>query len=856
MKKLVNWYWEHGIRRGLDPNDPDRETRKVSIGSWLDPVARIIDRNVAIQNNSGQKACLALWGPSQTGKSTMMSRYVDGDKTCGEDSALTWSMDAKTRFSPPLGGVDAIPYGTLVFNPFNFQSDASGVATRYTLRSAEDATVNPNFPIQIKFTSRAQIIQSIALGYLSECEKTEEEYMFTKDSFLKEIESDEIATPDKEAYSLVKDIANVIEFMNGVDRFKNLFKKDEWDTNIRKQFVSSSKLLSSKNEAEKFLAKIFWDSNKELTKFYTEAIQLLERLQNEWSDCTILASMEVGALILDIDSYKSYVSPEGPHGQEVKQKVSNLSFTKVGNEIQVSVNPINGSSTISGDNFGYFQALCAELVVPLKKENLSPITKSAFISLAEKCDFLDFPGVSNRNRGTNNDAENTTLIKLSEANPSELFTKVFKQGKTQCFVYNYVNQYGIDAFSILVRTDRYPSQSNLLNKGICDWLKSFDPNWKEGCHTQLPVFVNMTFFANLINTVSMNGIGNGLNPYIERIQGELKFAQSSKFFATTYHQFPDGLINNLDNAENTIKTILSDPVFIPQTKISEENLRAVYENDGGLDYMFTTINSEINSGRRKERCRDILSKDFDKLSRLISNQLPSPANLAVAARQAKLQACKSSIETKINAFQDMSEFQDLATLLKNLFSASSLVFDPVPLKASQRNRREIIDYIKDQIQNWYEDKISALRDSIYLSSDEQTTILMALRDSIDKEQLFDVLNKQLGYITDRIKAEAARYPFAIAFGNLLQKGTTHQTSQSTIGERNPIILDDFISAIVRRSCTTTGSPHYQSIIGPLLNRIDSLAAKVQGGTRPAQPGDQELQQIYDNIIASKQFQII
>ena len=124
----------------------------------------------------------------------------------------------------------------------------------------------------------------------------------------------------------------------------------------------------------------------------------------------------------------------------------------------------------------------------------------------------------------------------------------------------------------------------------------------------------------------------------------LKFAQSSKFFATTYHQFPDGLINNLDNAENTIKTILSDPVFIPQTKISEENLRAVYENDGGLDYMFTTINSEINSGRRKERCRDILSKDFDKLSRLISNQLPSPANLAVAARQARFDFFES-IET-------------------------------------------------------------------------------------------------------------------------------------------------------------------------------------------------------------------
>ena len=48
MKQLVDWYWTHGIKRGFDPNDPDREIRKVSIGGWLDPVARIIDRNFDI----------------------------------------------------------------------------------------------------------------------------------------------------------------------------------------------------------------------------------------------------------------------------------------------------------------------------------------------------------------------------------------------------------------------------------------------------------------------------------------------------------------------------------------------------------------------------------------------------------------------------------------------------------------------------------------------------------------------------------------------------------------------------------------------------------------------------------------
>ncbi len=45
MENLVKWYWEHGVKRGYDPNDPDRELRKISIGGWLDPIVKIIDRN-------------------------------------------------------------------------------------------------------------------------------------------------------------------------------------------------------------------------------------------------------------------------------------------------------------------------------------------------------------------------------------------------------------------------------------------------------------------------------------------------------------------------------------------------------------------------------------------------------------------------------------------------------------------------------------------------------------------------------------------------------------------------------------------------------------------------------------------
>ena len=98
MERLINWYWQYGIRRGEDESDPDRESRKVSIGNWLDPVARIVRRAAESKANASARPRVALWGPSQTGKSTLLSRYIDGEQADGSDSAMTWRGDAPVRF--------------------------------------------------------------------------------------------------------------------------------------------------------------------------------------------------------------------------------------------------------------------------------------------------------------------------------------------------------------------------------------------------------------------------------------------------------------------------------------------------------------------------------------------------------------------------------------------------------------------------------------------------------------------------------------------------------------------------------------------------------------------------------------
>lgn len=863
MEEFVKWYWEHGIKRGTDINDPNRQLRKITIGGWLDPLVYILERNKNIKENIDQKACLALWGPSQTGKSTLMSQYIDGNLNDGSDSALTWNDAHFVRFSPPQNGVANIPEGTLVFNPFNHGNDASGVATRYVLKSAASGEVNPEYPIEFKLTNRVQIIQSLSLGYLSECNIAGERINYTQESFLEEIGSADTCNAfSQDAYILLKDIANVIEFMQGDMRFNNLFKNNSWKGKIRKALVSSPAMLGDIRKTEEFLAKLFWDSNEKITQIYKEMDSFLSMLSREWGNAKILASMEVGALLLDIDSYNDYKhfdSINSVQARKVYEKITNLSYEKVSNEIHIFIG--KGGTSISGDYFGDFQALCAELVVPIKQETLEASSeKNKFLSLVTKCDLLDFPGVSNKDSGIN--ITNTPLlVDLSTCDQAELFTRVFKQGKTQCIVYNYVRKYGIDSFAILARTDRYPAKSSILNAGISEWIRSYDKEWKPGSSSVVPVFINMTFFSSLLDAVSLNGAGpSGLSPYVERIQGELVFAakESSTFYPTTYPQFPNGKITNPASQESTIKVILNDPTFISSTGMKEETIRSVYSEDGGVDYMLENITKNIEPQRRRDLCRGILSDDKREFIRLIENQLPSPAVAAAGALKAKLQQCSKAIYNaveKAEQEEDYGRYCDFANELKNLFSASASIFAPLPTNANARTKHEVETYIKEQIAKWYEYKISNLEESDFLATEDKKLILMALRDTFNVGALYGMIKNHLGQLSNKDMTESARYPFALAVNNVLKTGKIMQESNTIKGDRNPDKLNIFIQAASANDSNKDASPYYHSILLPIINRLDELAQSAMTGARPAQPGDAELKAIFDKFLNSDAFKM-
>ena len=874
LDKLRQWYWTIGITRGENPDDPDRELRKMPIGEWLDPVEQIIARNNAMHANAYGKACLAVWGPSQSGKSTILGRYVDGDHFNGYTSALTWSDNHLTRFSVPPGeGIGVVDLNeTLIFNPFNNSKDASGVATRYTLKSDTGDAINVEYPVEVKFTTRTQIILSLALGYLAKCKRVKSIRFESAEDLLGEGVTEQNVSNKQEIYEIVKDIADAIEFMKGEYRFLCLFEKDDWNV-TREKLVSASGILRDKASAEDFLASVFWDSNERLTSFYQEAEKLREKLLREWAGCKILASMEAASLLLDIDSYAIFCNRDNTAREEERRKarkIEKLAYEIVGNEVHIFVADRNGSENICGRQFGYFQAVCSELVVPLRRTKLEARERDtqAFINLLERCDLLDFPGLSDERDGNNQKyTEEVDLSVPGDETEIKLFTRVFKQGKTQCFVYSYVKSYGIDTFAILCRVLEEPSQSSLLNAGVIEWIHSFKPNWTSSQGLDdLSIFVNLTFFSKLLNNVDTNGRTVPLHPACERIE-KLMFAKAnppiSKFYATTYQQFHEGEIRNPEHENRVIDDILSDLEFRSLTGLSREDLEKVYNAGGGQDYMLEGIANRLVNARvvvetggvfRPEKritlCNDILRKDLEALTGLIKRHLPS-ADGGANARTEALRACVDKIDEDLNSIpnDDDESLLKLAENLESFFSVDKEIFENVPLNAARKAPSELISYIKKQIMRWVND-----RDANACSKGSplyrfKTDILGALHDSFgDREidELVELLQYQLGGI-DEENTKAARYLFSLAFSNLLRYGCVIVPSEFTVGEMNPETLNMFVNR--------TLSP-YRIAIQKLRDRIKILAesGRIQNNRLP-QPGDDELQALLAEINQSKIFTI-
>ena len=294
---LIDWYWDHGCKR----------TGGCALlrSTWLDQLydvrSTLANVEASQQNN---KPSMALWGPSQTGKSTLISSYVDSNSdSIGNGSGLHWPGGEPARFvakDPRDSSADAI-----VLNPFHFGADASGCVSRFVLR---DEIPDPMHPVEVRLTTPMQIMHALALGYLSECDVSVtggETTHFKADEFRKRLADfarrTKTGNARRASYDAVHSFVDLLETLifSELPRYQNLHP--DWKS-LRRDLLECPALCADTQNVYAFAADVLWDNKPVLTGLFKKFIEQDAKLSQAWQGKPVFCSLRVAAALLDISA--------------------------------------------------------------------------------------------------------------------------------------------------------------------------------------------------------------------------------------------------------------------------------------------------------------------------------------------------------------------------------------------------------------------------------------------------------------------------------------------------------------------------------------------------------------------------
>lgn len=835
---LADWYWQYGVNR----NDPKYA---MSLDKWLDPVSRLETRREAILASSDQKACVAVWGMSQTGKSTLLSRYLDGEKDDGSDSALTWNPETmKVRFLAK--NEEQQNAARVVFNPYNAGRDASGVATRYTLRSKGEATIDCDFPIEMKLMSRKQFMHALARGYVSECRMARKVVVSNDvEKMVQQITGTN--ANNRQSFELMQDALDIVEFMRvGTMRFAPLFQNDNWSA-VRNICLASA--VGSNASCEAFVSQLLWDGEANISSICKKAMELLAKIGNEWGGCRILMTAEVAALLLNIDSYGNFVkNGSGTAGCLTWRKGDDGNI-----RLEVGGPGISLAAFAGNDAFGYLQALCKELVVPLRKEALETVKGRPLLTLLEKSDILDLPGLSRKGTGA-------ALKVASNLNDVDLLKDVLKEGRTQSYVYNYAVDYSVDAFLLLVKSNEFVQKGETINDGIVNWLHSFDQGWDFHNDPPLPVFIDITFFGEHVNNVvSMTPGGSPWLMVADWVQDKLAISSPDtvKYFLTNYPNLPLGDVSKLSPATlaKMKASILNDADFLGRLNLAGDDIESMFGDDGGVDRMLGIVSKSIDVDKRRNMCKTVLKGIRAELIRMIDDHLPQPVEQLLQQRTALINRRIARMQNDAMNVQNGvpgKTYGDLARDLKWLFEIKPEWFDPIPAGFGNLTGPTQKQFILRQVENWHTHKAAEIRAMVNDSNerDEDLAIVDALRGVFATNQpgvmqlasTFVGRNGVFAGTQGQNDGWSARLTLAFVFSNILRTGTARIASQP-IGTT----LAGMIQANQWGNTDPNQSPHFLLHVAPLTARIVAVSQNAAATVRQPQAGDAELAAIKGKI---------
>jgi hypothetical protein len=818
--KLIDWYWQYG-----------RQRKQYHLpAKWLVDLYRQRDSARALleDNPSGTHKVLAVWGPSGSGKSMLLSDFLDAPD--GPASALTWKDGEDFRFKPVKDYPD-IP----IFNPRKEGTDASGCVTRFYLA---ERIADPDHPVEINLASRRQIMQAIAAGYLNECQlvfppnvdPTEVDEDFVRDE-LGELGKDADGTPDREAVERIVDVVAVIDrlLLDEYQRFSKL-KTGNWEE-LRGALIANPALSSSRDQAERIGRKLLWDDRPKLNDLAATLEVQLDRITDICRGLPIMCSLQFAAHLVDIDTFAllSGVVKDSPERVEALRKsiLEQTTYTIRDGKMVIGSGP--GKRLFSDiEDFGLFQGLVWELAVPLNASFFGDERRSAARSLLSAIEILDVPGVAKAQRGVERYMLN---LDAPEASPSELLSKVLKRGRTATIINRYGEQARVDGLLLLNVAGAAPSQPAQLIAGVETIWRSTAPAYDPatGARPPIPLALCLTFVGQKINENVKAGLQRmnlgSLGETLAKL-GDLVRPGVCQMYVTTYPEVPGAAVLPECKTAEVRDAILRQPWVQTrfQSAAEKASWRAVIEDsDGGVSHLLRSLTAELALSSREARIAQRAADISTQLTSLIQAAAPirdedgrrhSRALIDMAARL-------SEILARSQPRDDVG--RTMSWQLRRLMAFEADEFDPVSEELlHERGRCE--EYVKRQLDRWAT-RIDARQVLAEFGVDDQDQIMIldALRQVIDVPAVADWMQRCIVSVkTLREKQHMRRY-VAAKCAELLNQ------PEKVDGEllEGRALERDIHAKLARWSDRRRpeDSPYYDAVIAPTIDRLKEIARR-------------------------------
>jgi hypothetical protein len=839
--QLVDWYWLHGRRR-----EPDHA---LGSGTWLNQVCDIGAVASSLQCAGAEiRPCQAIWGPSQSGKSSLLSRYLDRP-AAGFASALQWSGTEPVLF---VGREDPPP-GFIALNTYQGKSDASGCATRFVLQRA---VPDPAHPVELRLATDGQILQALAIGYLTDCEQGrvgETPVQFDQQQFGALLAAREDVSShsslNRAAYERLYHLATVIEelILAGWPRFAGL--APHWE-NISARLLESTELLGSSQAVDDFAAEVLWDRNPALTNFYAKLCTQRALIARLTGQQPIFCSYAAAAFMLNIAAYRQLIQT----GKD-RDKILALRATREAQRYLIGRQGPQPAFESELD-FGLWQGLVWEMVVPVNQQILAQTSPEASAFL-EQADLLDFPGVALAHAG----GFKKPPEQMSE---SEFLTDVLKSGKTASIVATRSRRLEIAGFALFNQFQDPPAQPDQLISGIRAWARHLGLSLGDPA---VPLSVVLTFGAKPVNEqifqlrLQREGIDfSGVLGWLEKL-GPLTDPAKVPFFTTTYPHLPQGRINgSTEEIERAAHVILESAAFKRWFRSPDSFLamtRSGSNGDGGTDFLLRQLGTQVRASRLPALWAARLKVCQERLTTLLSRALPANPK---ALRAEELQRWREQIEANLAGGPRAEPEADAAfrvcAKLRRFVSVDPEVLEMVPQETA---RLEVQDYLQRQFRRWRESQTERPRDWNELGLADSSVAIRVqgyLSDfALKQGELGRWVRQNLGHLTSRSEATGARRFLAIKMADLLCFGARElpvhrdfSPDERAEGKINSEFIDVRLRGFAEREIQDdprrepSDSPYFKSFLGPFLDHLTQVGA-TDSLVRPPQPGDAELRKL-------------